>query len=171
MNPPSVRLRWWLAGLAIFAVVAGLGMWLAGASHFGIVDHQLAGDAETVDRIQADWRDSGVRWLAILSMAGDLLFIGTYSLGAWIAGRGFARSGNRLVRAIGWTVALAAVLFGFADYTETLLQFVQLLQERGVDRMAAIAAAMQMPKLLAWSATFLGVLAGLIVDRIWSRGA
>ncbi len=155
----------------MFVVVVGLGMWLAAASHFGIVDHQLAGDAETVDRIQADWRETGVRWLAILSMAGDLLFIGTYSLGAWIAGRGFAHSGNLLVRAIGWTVALAAVLFCLADYTETVLQFVQLMQERGVDRMAAIAAAMQTPKLLAWFVTFLGVLAGLILDRIWSRGA
>lgn len=158
-------LRWWLIGLAVFAVVVALGAWLSGSSGFGIVDHQLAGDAATVDAIQADWRANGVRWLALLAMAGDLVFIGIYSFGAWVAGRGFARLGPPSLRAIGWIAAAAAALFCFTDYLETLLQFVQLLRERGSDGLAAIAAAMQIPKVLSFLVSFIAILAALILRR------
>ncbi len=165
MKVENPRLKLWLVGLALFAVLIVLGIWLERSASVGIVDHQLAGDAATVDAIQAQWRDEGVRWLAIVSMLGDLVFIGAYGWGAWIAGRSFVALGNGPVRLIGWIVAVAAAVFLFTDYAETILQFIQLMREEGSDSMAATAAAMQNPKKFAWVATFVGVIAALVIRR------
>ena len=167
-RPP---LRAWIAGLVAFAIVIALGIWLRSASEFGIVDHQLAGNAERVDAIQRGWRNEGVRWLAILAMVGDLFFIALYSWGSWLAGRGFMRVANRAVRVIGLVVAAAAVLFLITDATETGLQLVQLLREAGSDPMARIAASMQGVKIASWIATFIGVLGALAIARFSSARA
>jgi hypothetical protein len=164
-------IRLWLVGLAIFAVVVALGLWLQSASDYGIVDHQTAGTAQKVDAIQADWREQGVRWLAILAIAGDLIFIGVYSLGAWRAGRSFLRLDLALARMIGWLVLIAAAIFALTDYLETLLEFVQLLADRGDDAMAAVAAAMQVPKVGAFGVTFFGVVIGTILAHKPAPGA
>ncbi len=165
------NLRWWLIGLGIFVVVIALGVWLRSASAYGIVDHQLAGTAQQVDIVQAGWRADGVRWLAMLSMVVDLIFIGVYSLGAWIAGRGFSSIYNHLIRVFGWIIAFAAALFAFTDYVETGLQFAQLVREQGVGWMAQTAAAMQTVKVASFLTSLLGIIAVLILRRFAAPGA
>lgn len=169
MSENKVELRGWLVGLAVFAVVVAMGIWLRQTSSFGIVDHQIAGSAAQVDTIQAAWRADGVRTLAILAMLGDLVFIGIYSWGSWIAGRSFMAAGGGLVRLIGLIVAAAAVVFFLTDYCETILQFIQLVRERGSDWMAATAATVQPIKVVAWIVTFVGVLLALVVHRFTAR--
>lgn len=165
MNPAKPTLRLWLIGLVTFAIVIALGVWLRQASDFGIVDHQLAGTAKRVNEIQGNWSDEGVRWLAILSMAGDLVFIGIYGLGSWVAARGFMRQSGAVVRIIGLVSAVAAVFFLATDYTETILQFIQLVQDAGDDRFARIAASMQQIKIASWTATFIGIAAAWAIMR------
>lgn len=165
MSETKPKLKWWLLGLGVFAVVILLGIVLRQSSDFGIVDHQVAATAERVNEIQANWRSSGVRGLAILAMAGDLVFIGIYSYGAWMAGRSLTVGQSGLVRALGSLVVVAALVFCVTDYAETVLQFVQLVSEQGSDAMAGVAATVQPWKVAAWLFTFFGVLAALVVRR------
>ncbi|MEP5938778.1 MAG: hypothetical protein ABJ239_10660 [Erythrobacter sp.] len=162
----SPHIKLWIIGLVMFALVIALGAMVSSASVFGITDHQAAGTADQVDLIQADWRDNGVRTIAIISMIGDLLFIGVYGWGSYVAGRSFARMSNAAVRAIGWIVALAAIVFLVTDYVETILQVIQLIRESGSDLMAGIAATAQPVKSVAWIVTFFGVIAALIIRRL-----
>ncbi|MEL6878392.1 MAG: hypothetical protein AAGL68_09885 [Pseudomonadota bacterium] len=165
------QLRLWLIGLAMFAVLIGASLLRADASEFGIVDHQAAGTAAQVDIIQADWRAAGIRTFAIISMIGDLIFIGVYGWGSYVAGRSFSRIGSGVLRAVGVAVAVAAAVFIVTDYIETTLQLIQLLREQGSDWMAGTAAFAQPIKVAAWIVTFLGVLAGLILWRFSSSDA
>jgi len=66
-----------------------------------------------------------------------------------------------LVRLLGGFIAAAAVVFLISDYLETILQFAQMLQNEGVDWMAATAATAQPIKFAAFYVTFFGVLAAL----------
>ncbi|WP_298467026.1 hypothetical protein [uncultured Erythrobacter sp.] len=166
MTAEKVDLRIWLWGLLAFAIVIALGATLDADTPYGIVDHQAAATAAQVDTIQAAWKQAGLRWLAMIAMAGDLVFIGIYSLGAWRAGRSFARIGNFAVVLIGHQIAIAAVIFCVTDYVETGLQFVQLVQDQGSNWMAGTAAFMQPIKIVAWVASFLGVIIALVVRRI-----
>ncbi|KNH01148.1 hypothetical protein J121_2164 [Qipengyuania citrea LAMA 915] len=134
----------------------------------GIAEHQAAGTAARVDAIQAQWHAGGVRPLAVFAMFGDLVFIGIYGAGSWIAGRSFMRMGGT-VRTIGAVVAAAALVFVLTDYTETLLQLAQLLRDAGSDRLAGIAAAMRPIKIAAWAATFVGVVAAWLILRLLPR--
>lgn len=168
---PKPALRWWLIGLGLFAFVVALGVWLQQASAFGIVEHQLAGTAERVNEIQQAWRADGVRWLAICAMTADLVFIGVYGWGSWIAGRSFLAMGRKRLQWIGAFVAAGAAVFLLTDYVETILQFIQLLRENGSDEMAQTAASMQQAKIAAWTVTFFGVILGLIVRRFSPPGA
>lgn len=163
MTAPA--LRWWLIGLAVFALVVALGMWLQQASAFGIVEHQLAGTAERVNEIQQAWRADGVRWLAILAMIADLVFIGVYGWGSWIAGRSFMAMKRKRLQWLGAFIAAGAAVFLLTDYVETVLQIIQLVRESGSDAMAQTAASMQQAKIAAWMVTFFGVIAGLLVRR------
>lgn len=160
---PEIRL--WIAGLALFAIVIALGVWLKASSTFGILDHQIAGTAKQVDTIQEAWKADGVRWLAIAAMAGDLIFIGVYGLGSWIAGHSFMKMERKRLKWLGAFVIVAAAVFLFTDYTETVLQFIQLVRDRGSDQMAQIAASMQTTKIAAWIVTFIGVIVALALDR------
>ncbi len=166
---PQIRL--WLIGLAMFAVLIGASILRGDASEFGIVDHQTAGTAAQIDMIQADWRAAGIRNFAILSMIGDLLFIGVYGWGSYVAGRSFSRIGNGFLRAIGVAVAIAAIVFLVTDYIETILQLIQLLREQGSDWMAGTAATVQPIKVGAWIVTFIGVIVALGVWRFSSSDA
>jgi len=168
-SPPQLKL--WLVGLAMFGGLIVLGFVLKDASQYSIVDHQAAATAAMVDTIQADWRANGLRTLAIFSMIGDLVFIGFYGWGSYVAGRSFSRGGAGLVGVIGGIVALAAVVFLIADYVETILQLVQLLREQGADWMAATAATARPIKVAAWIVTFLGVLAALVIRRLTQPSA
>jgi len=97
-------------------------------------------------------------------MFGDLVFIGIYGAGSWIAGRSFMRMGGT-VRTIGAVVAAAALVFVLTDYTETLLQLAQLLRDAGSDQLAGIAATARPVKVAAWVVTFLGVIAAWLIRR------
>ncbi|MFW2351429.1 hypothetical protein [Qipengyuania sp.] len=168
MTGPKSDLRWWLWGLAAFAVVIALSVSITlfgNGVTWGIGEHQAAGSAARVDEIQAQWRAGGVRNLAIVAMLGDLVFIGIYGWGSWRAGRSFMAMPGAL-GLLGVLIAASAVVFVLCDYTETVLQMIQLLRERGSDAMAGTAAAVRPIKSAAWVATFLGVLAALAIGRL-----
>ena len=165
------QLKLWLIGLAMFGVLIMLSFVRGEASEYTILDHQAAGTAAVVDTIQADWRANGLRQLAIFSMVGDLIFIGFYGCGAFIAGRGFSRIGNGGLRATGVIIAVAAVIFLVTDYVETTLQLIQLLREQGSDWMAGIAATVRPIKVVAWIITFVGILIALAIRRFSARDA
>ena len=57
-------------------------------------------------------------------------------------------------------VALAAVC-----------QLIQLVEGQGADVLAATAATVQPVKIIAWIATFVGILAGLVVRRFVGRSS
>lgn len=166
LTKPKPNLRWWLLGLLAFAIVIMLSMAVMRPESvtLGIAEHQAAGSAARVDEIQDQWRAGGVRTLAIVAMIGDLIFIGIYGWGSWLAGRSFmAMRGS--ARMLGILIAISAIIFLVTDYTETLLQLVQLLGEQGSDWMAAVAATVRPVKVAAWIATFGGVLMALAIRR------
>ena len=161
MTEEKPPLKLWLSGLGIFGIFIMLGALAGDASQYNIVDHQGAGTAEMVNTIQADWRANGLRNAVIYGMIADFVFIAVYGWGSFVAGRSFYRSGNALVRLLGGFIAAAAIVFLISDYLETILQFVQMLQDEGVDWMAATAATAQPIKFAAFYVTFFGVLAAL----------
>ena len=172
MSEPKPNLRWWLWGLVAFAIVIVLSMAVMHPESvtLGIAEHQAAGSAARVDEIQGQWREGGVRTLAIIAMLGDLVFIGIYGWGSWLAGRSFMAM-RGAARMLGMLIAISAIIFLVTDYTETILQVVQLLSEQGSDWMAAVAATVRPVKIVAWIATFGGVLMALAVRRFGSRSA
>ena len=164
------EIRWWLWGLLAFAVVIAMSLAITApeAVTWGIGEHQAAGTAWRVDEIQTQWREGGVRGVAIAAMLGDLVFIGIYGWGSWLAGRSFlAMTG--LVRVLGLIVAIAAIVFVLCDYTETVLQLIQLVRDRGSDAMAGIAATVRPLKVMAWLATFFGIIAALLIRTFAGR--
>ncbi|MBO6526275.1 hypothetical protein [Erythrobacter sp.] len=172
MREPKPNLRWWLWGLLAFVIVIALSMAVTHPESvtLGIAEHQAAGSAARVDEIQDQWREGGVRTLAIVAMLGDLVFIGIYGWGSWLAGRSFmAMRGS--ARMLGILIAISAIIFLVTDYTETILQVVQLLSEQGSDWMAAVAATVRPVKILAWIATFGGVLMALAIRRFGAPAA
>ncbi|MBK6706107.1 MAG: hypothetical protein IPG54_00910 [Sphingomonadales bacterium] len=84
--------RWWLSGLMLFALMIALNPSISNnVAPMGISDHQAAATAARVNAIQAAWQTDGVLWLARLSMAIDLVFIGVYSRGCMAGRQGDAR--------------------------------------------------------------------------------
>ena len=166
----KVSVKVWLISLAMFVVVMVLSsMVTQGDVTYGIIDHQAAATAEKVDEIQTQWREGGVRNAAIIAVIGDLAWIWIYALGAYLVGNGFATKRRGILRIIGWAVAVSAVVFGVADYAETISQFIQLLQDTGSDTLAGFAALMQPVKIGAFIWTFFGIVLALVVDRFASR--
>jgi hypothetical protein len=166
MSSTRPELGWWMWGLVAFAVVVALSLAVTAPADvtLGIAEHQAAATAARVDEIHAQWHAGGVRPLAIFAMFGDLVFIAIYGWGSWIAGRSFVAMGG-IVRIVGAVVAAAAVVFVLTDYTETLLQLVQLLRDQGSDQLAGIAATARPVKVAAWVVTFLGVIAAWLIRR------
>lgn len=159
-------LRWWLWGLLAFAIVIALSMAVLRPESvtLGIAEHQAAGSAARVDEIQDQWREGGVRTLAIVAMLGDLIFIGIYGWGSWLAGRSFVAM-RGAARMLGILIAISALFFLVTDYIETTLQLAQLLSDQGSDWMAAVAATVRPVKIVAWIGTFGGVLMALAIRR------
>ena len=172
MNENTRFWRWWGAGLILFgiAIVLGLQVTSNGVTE-GILEHQQAENAARVDALQAAWREGGTRGWAIAAMLADLVFIGIYSFGSWLGGRMFMRSGNTALRLLGAAVSGAAIVFFLTDYTETILQFIQLVRDEGVDWMAATASTVRPVKMTAWLVTFFGLLAALGVRRFVANSA
>lgn len=166
MMDEKINIRVWLISLAVFAMVISVSSSITqGDVTFGIIDHQAAGTAARVDEIQTQWREGGVRILAIVAMVGDLAWIWIYALGSYLVGRQFATLRQGVVRAIGMVICGAAAVFGITDYTETILQFIQLLGDKGNDTMAGIAATVQPIKVVAFIVSFVGILGALVMDR------
>lgn len=170
MSDPKVFQRFvslWPAGLALFAFVIWLSMPLAiDAVPGGILDHQAAGSAAEVDRIQQAWAAAGLAERAQMAMLGDLVFIVIYGLGAWYGGLWFSQDSRPKLRRLGWLLAGTAIMFLATDLTETLAQLVQLARGQGSDGLAGLAATVRPVKMVAWLVTFFAVLAGLVVRRI-----
>ena len=165
-------LAWWLGGLALFAIVIWLHAPLAiDAVPGGIGDHQAAGTAAEVDRIQREWRLAGLNDRAAVAMLGDMVFIGIYAFGSLLGGRVLRASGGRVQRLLGDAVIAGSIVFCVTDYLVTICQFVQFMQMRGSDLLAATAATVQPVKIIAWIVTFFGILAGLVVRRFVGRSA
>ncbi len=164
--------RFWLGGLLILAAMVAMNSWfVTDASPWGIRDHQSAGTAARVDAIQTAWQARDVLGLARLGIAIDLVYIAVYSFGAYCGGRLFAASDKPSLRRLAWIIVAAAVIVGVADYTETICQFIQVMNFKGSDVLAGIAATAQPIKSTAFLTSFLGVLAALFVRRMTRRSA
>jgi hypothetical protein len=158
--------RYWIGGLLLLAFMAALNPFLANATApWAILDHQVAGSAARVDAIQQAWARDGVLNLARFSMAVDLLFIPVYSWGAYCGGRVMRGETNPKLRRVGWLVMVAASLYPFLDYTETICQFIQAMQFQGNDSLAEIAATVKPVKSVVFLITLFGLLAALAVRR------
>ena len=164
--------RYWLFGLLLFATMIALNPTLStSASPMGISDHQTAGSAAKIDAIQQAWQAAGVLLIARASMMIDLLFIGVYSFGAWNGGKFMRSDASPNVRRIGGLVMGASLVFLVTDYTETICQFIQVMQFKGSDLLADVAATVQPVKSFAWIVTFVGLLAALLLRRMARRSA
>ena len=154
----------WLGGLAVFLLnILTSGPLMTEIAPTGILDHQSAGTAERVDAIQQSWAAAGQMEYAKWSMITDLIFIGLYMSGGIMGGRLIwqeARSPS--LKKLGLFLVLTYFLFGLFDYIETLSQITQLLLEKGSNRLAAIAAFAQPPKIATWIIGTLGMVTALI---------
>lgn len=162
----------WLGGIALLAAMALKNPSLATAiAPNGIVDHQAASTAAAVDAIQQAWADKGVLTLARISMVIDLIFIGIYTRGALGGGLIFRSYNNAILRRLGTLIAIAAVIFGLADYSETISQFVEIMQFRGSDILSTIHSTAQPIKSVSFIVTLVGLLTALVLRRMASRTA
>lgn len=170
----SEKLFWWfwLGGLALLAAMALKNPSLAtGVAPGGILDHQAASSAAMVNAIQQAWADKGVLMLARISMAIDLVFIGIYTRGALAGGLIFRSHDNAILNRLGTLIAVAAVLFCIADYSETISEFIELMTFRGSDTLSAIHSTAQPIKSVSFLVTLVGLLTALALRRMASRGA
>lgn len=162
--------RFWLGGLLLLAVMIAINPSISnGVAPMGISDHQSAGSAARIDAIQQAWQADGVLWLARLSMAIDLVFIGVYSWGAWRGGKVMRGAGGAGLRRLGTVIMVAALLFCVTDYAETISQFIQAIRFAGSDPLAGLAATVLPVKNVAFLVTFLGLLAALVLRRTTRR--
>ncbi len=162
----------WIGGLVLFALVIALGLPLGiTAVPGGILDHQAAGTAAEIDRIQRAWAEAGLLEQARLAMIGDLVFIGVYGVGSLLGGLYFNRVGSGGLKTLGRLIALAGVVFLITDYAETICQFIQLSRMAGDDTLAEIAATARPTKILAWLISFFGMLLALALTRKSRRSA
>lgn len=162
----------WIGGLVAFAIVIMLSLPLMLTEvPGGISDHQAAGTAAEVNRIQKEWRLAGLWNQAAIAMIADLVFIGVYGAGSVLGGLYFRAIGAAGMRLLGTIVALAGAIFLLTDYAETLGELIQLVRFAGDDRLAQLAATMRPVKMAAWVTTFLGVPIGIYLRRKSRLGA
>jgi hypothetical protein len=163
------RLFWILfaLGWALFAFLAATNnQMVTPVSPGGILDHQVAGTAARVDEIQGAWSEAGAIPFARFSIGVDLLFIGVLAVAGAIGGALTARAAwGPLLRGLGWLTAFAFLVFGAADYTETIAQFVQAMSH-GDDGLAGLAATANKPKVAAFLAGHAGLIACLVGARL-----
>ena len=97
----------WFAGLAAFAITIALGAPLAidGVPE-GILDHQAAGSAVEVNRIQGLWQSAGLTSTARNAMIADLVFIGVFGTGCVLGGLYYRRAQVRWLASIGYANAI-----------------------------------------------------------------
>ena len=166
----AISKRLWLISLLIFALVVVISMAVnQGGVTLGIPEHQAAQTAKRVDEIQTQWREGGVRNLAIFAIVCDLAWIWIYALGGFQIGKGFATYRTGILRLLGVVICGAALVFAATDYTETALQLIQVLQDEGNDKMAVVASTMRPIKIVAFLAVFAAVITAWLIDRIANR--
>lgn len=159
-------LTFWIGGLVAFAIVIAMHLPLVLTEvPGGIGDHQAAGTAAEVNRIQTAWERTGLLDTAKRAMLGDLVFIGIYGLGSILAGFHFRRVGTGLLKHLGTVILIAGLVFTGTDYGETIAQFIQLSARAGDDALAGFAASVRPFKMAAWIITFFGVLVALFMHR------
>lgn len=171
---PSKRaaLVWWVGGLVAFAFVIWLHRPLAiEAVPGGILEHQRAPDAASVDAIQNAWRAAGVINEAAVAMIGDLVFIGIYGTGCVLGGLHYRAREQVVLRALGWSALVSGVVFLVADYGETTAQFIQLMRLEGDDGLAALASSLRPVKEVGWIGGFLAVILALAAERFSTSDA
>ena len=162
------RLFWrlWLGGLLLLAIMIAMNPSLSNdQAPYGISDHQAAANAAKVNAIQAQWMADGVISLAKFGMMIDLVFIAVYGLGVAIGGQMLRAHSSPRVRRMGTLVLAAAVVFIVSDYSETICQFIQLVQYKGVDSLAALAAAARPIKSIAFIITLIALPVALWLRR------
>jgi hypothetical protein len=168
---PPWRLFWSLFGLGwgLFAfLVATNGQMVTPVSATGIVDHQVAGSAARVDEIQGAWAAAGRLDFARLSIGVDLLFIGVLTVAGIVGGVAITRAARGpVLRVVGQVAALAFLVFGVADYAETIAQFVQVMSA-GDDGLAGLARTANTPKVFAFLGGHVLLIAGLV--GVWLTG-
>ena len=153
----------WLGGLLIITyLLSQSDQLVTDVAPRGMMDHQGAGDADTVDRIHASWESI---WAFVQgAILLDLLFIAMYSVGGMMGGILVRREAHsRILKAVGTAAFLAYALFGLFDFTETICQALQVFVTGGNDVQAGIAALAQMPKFAA----FFAGLPILLIALIW----
>lgn len=162
----------WLAGLAAFAMAIALGAPLAieGVPQ-GILDHQAAGSAAEVNRIQGLWQAAGLTPTARNSMIADLVFIGIFGTGCVLGGLYYRSARAPWLKLIGYLALGSGIVFLATDYAETIVQFIQLSSGQGTETLARLAAFCQPIKVASWIAAFLSILLGLISERFSRTGA
>ena len=161
----------WVGGLLVFAALVFTGSALqTEIVPGGILDHQAAGTAERINAIHQSWNDAGVLSKARSGMIADLLFISLYAIGGIIGGRLlWQHSGSPALKKLGLLLIITYFLFGLSDYVETVSQLTQLLNQKGSDILAGIAATAQPIKSLTFIVGTLGMIAGLIWYRFDRR--
>lgn len=165
-------LIWFFGGLAAFAITLVLhAPLIIEAVPGGILEHQSAPDANTVDRIQAAWMIAGVYTQAHWAMITDLIFIGIYGMGCVLGGLYYRKSPRPVLRVLGWIALISGVIFLLTDFGETIAQFIQLSQQQGSDMLAKFASSLGLTKMTTWTASFLAILSALILDRFSSSAA
>ncbi|TMM50111.1 hypothetical protein [Qipengyuania marisflavi] len=158
--------------MVLFAIVVMLSLPLVQtAVPGGVLDHQAAGSAAEVDRIQQVWRAAGLEGQARIAVLGDLLFIGVYGLGSLLGGLWLRRTGQGAVRVLGMIAALTAIIFTATDYVETIAQAIQLFRFQGSDALALLAAVMRPVKTIAFLIAGAALISALLLRRIRARVA
>lgn len=164
---PSRRafLWWWIGGLVAFGVVIYFHQPLITQSvPGGIVDHQSAPDAATVDAIQRSWRLDGVQNEAGIAMMLDLIFIVIYGIGCVLAGLYFRAGHSALLRRMGNVALAAGLVFLIADLGETTAQLVQFMRFEGDDALARLASTLRPVKMAGFVVSFLAVISALAIE-------
>jgi uncharacterized membrane protein len=158
-------LIWWIGGLVAFAGAIALhAPLITDAVPGGIIDHQAAPDAATVDAIHAGWKEAGVFGQATWAIISDLIFIVIYGYGAFLGGRYFLSKPDTLLRGLGWIVAIAAIIFLISDLGETGSQLIEVLNDAGSETLAMIASTLQGPKSVSFVVSFLGIAIALVLE-------
>lgn len=162
---------WFFGGLAIFAVSIFLHapLTVEGVPG-GILDHQSAPDAATVDAIHAAWQAAGVYGQAKLAMVSDLIFIGVFGIGCVLGGQYYRRAAASSLRVLGWVALFSGIAFLITDYGETIAQIMQLQANAGRDGLASFASSLGPVKSLSWLGGFVSLIAALILER-FKRGS
>ncbi|MEO1730685.1 MAG: hypothetical protein AAFR64_08100 [Pseudomonadota bacterium] len=167
-GPVSKRmfLGWWINGIVAFVIALILHNPLViEAVPGGILDHQSAPDAASVDAIQTAWQAAGLMDQASIAMSADLIFIGLFGVGVVLGGLYFGAKDARGLKVLGWIALVSGIVFLATDYSETIAQYMQLSRMAGDDGFAALASSMGPLKV----ASFLVAFVALIVALIWKR--